>query len=157
MTLDSPLSLSCPSNSCNVFLTWNGQGMKTCQITSAAQSILKKVEIDTKITWISFHKPVVTKIHTQNLELRGKLVGLMAHTEAKEKKHYLLSDESRTTVEASRKLGKHTGANEVCDKDKGDHVEEKLYWESAWTNPRWQKRMPGNNTKEEKTKTDAWT
>jgi hypothetical protein len=45
-------------------------------------------------------------MHESNPELSGKLAGLMAHNEATAKKYYLLSEKSKASVEASKKLAK---------------------------------------------------
>ena len=109
----------------HVFLTWNGQRMSSGQITKAVQSVFKKAEIDQKITCTSFRKAAVTKVHTEDPELSGKLAGLMAHRETTAKKYYLLADKSKASVEASRKLGKLMRADISGNNDEGDRSEEK--------------------------------
>ncbi|CAB4014017.1 Neurofilament medium polypeptide, partial [Paramuricea clavata] len=87
-----------------VFLSWNGQSMTPGQINKAVQSVFKKAKISTKVTSTSFRKAAVTQMHETNPELSGKLAGLMAHNEATAKKYYLLSEKSKASVEASKKL-----------------------------------------------------
>ena len=101
----------------HVFLTWNAQSMISGQITRAIQSVFKKAEINQKITSTSFRKAAVTKVHTQEPELSGKLAGLMAHRETTARKYYLLSDKSKASVEASRKLGKLMRTNDSSESE----------------------------------------
>ena len=109
----------------HVFLTWNGQRMSSGQITKEVQSVFKKAEIDQEITCTSFRKAAVTKVHTEDPELSGKLARLMAHRETTAKKFYLLADESKASVEASRKLGELMRADISGNNDEGDRSEEK--------------------------------
>ncbi|CAB4033290.1 Neurofilament medium polypeptide, partial [Paramuricea clavata] len=112
------------SNTGHVFLTWNGQSMISGQITRAIQSVFKKAKINQKITSTSFRKAAVTKVHTEEPELSGKLAGLMAHRETTAKKYYLLSDKSKASVEASRKLGKLMRTNDsMAGKSTEDETE----------------------------------
>ena len=87
-----------------VFLSWNGQPMTSGQINKALQSVFKKAKLDVKVTSTSFRKSAVTAIHSSNPELSGKLAGLMAHSESTAKKYYLLSEKTKASVEASKKL-----------------------------------------------------
>ena len=109
----------------HVFLTWNGQRMTSGQINRAVQSVFKKAEIDQKVTCTSFRKAAVTKVHTEDPELSGKLAGLMAHRETTAKKYYLLADKSKASVEASKKLGKLMRADDIGNKDESDRSEGK--------------------------------
>ena len=87
-----------------VFLTWNGQPMTSFQINKALQSVFKKATVSTKITSTSFRKAAVTNVHNRNPEMSGKLANLMAHNEATARKYYLLSEKTKSSVEASKHL-----------------------------------------------------
>ena len=88
-----------------VFLSWNGNAMKSGHITKAVQSVFKKAGLDVKITSTSFRKAGVTKVHIDKPKMSAKLAGLMAHNEATAKKYYLLSEKSKTSVQVSKELG----------------------------------------------------
>ena len=105
-----------------VFLSWNGNAMKSGHITKAVQSVFKKAGLDVKITSTSFRKAAVTKVHIDKPEKSAKLAGLMAHNEATAKKYYLLSEKSKTSVQVSKELGQlmrtddgnaHTASNKT--------------------------------------------
>ena len=89
-----------------VFLSWNGNAMKSGHITKAVQSVFKKAGLDVKITSTSFRKAAVTKVHIDKPDMSGKLANLMAHNEATAKKYYLLTEKSKTSVEVSKNLGR---------------------------------------------------
>ena len=77
-----------------VFLSWNGNPMKSGHTTKAVQSVFKKAGLEVKITSMSFRKAAVTKVHTDKPDMSGKLASLMDHNEATAKKYYLLLEKS---------------------------------------------------------------
>ena len=87
-----------------VFLSWNGNAMKSGRITKAVQSVFNKAGLDVKITSTYFRKAAVTKANIDKPDTSRKLADLMAHNEATAKKYYLLSE--KTSVEVSKNLGR---------------------------------------------------
>jgi site-specific recombinase XerD len=99
----------------NVFLSWNGKPMISGHITKAIQSLFKKSGIEMKITSTSFRKAAVTRVHSDQPNLSGKLAALMAHNEATAKKYYRLTEKSKESVEVSKQLGKLMRSNDVTE------------------------------------------
>lgn len=105
------------SSSGPVFLSWNGNGMKSGHITKAVQSVFKKAGVDVKVTSTSFRKAAVTKVHMDQPGMSGKLAGFMAHREATAKKYYLIAEKSKTSVEVSKNLGRLMRTDDVNKDD----------------------------------------
>ena len=77
-----------------VFLSWNGNAMKSGHITKA---VFKKAGLDVKTTSTSFRKAAVTKVYIDQSEI--------AHNKAMAKKYFLLPKKSKTSVQVSKELG----------------------------------------------------
>ena len=88
-----------------LFLSWNAKSMTSSQINKAVQSVFRKAGVKGKVTSTSFRKAAVTNIHQSNPELSSKLAKLMAHNELTAKRYYLLSEKTKASVEASKRLG----------------------------------------------------
>ena len=80
-------------------------------------------------------------------ELSGKLAGLLAHRETKSKKYHLLTNKSKASVKAFRKVGKLMRADIIGSNDEG---------ERSGQNPEGEKESLERNKGEGKAK-GAWT
>ncbi|XP_028415656.1 uncharacterized protein LOC114541047 [Dendronephthya gigantea] len=109
-----------------VFISWNGNPMNSVHITKAVQSVFKKAGVDVKVTSTSFRKAAVTKVNVDKPEMSAKLASLMAHNEATAKRYYLLTEKSKTSIEASRNLGRLMRTDDEC----GDNIETPSYGSS---------------------------
>ena len=97
--------------------------MESGHITKAVQSVFKKGGMDVKVTSTSFRKAAVSKVHTDDPGLSGKLARHMAHSETTAKKYYFLAEKSKESVKTSKKLGELMqagGKEDATETEKGE-------------------------------------
>lgn len=90
----------------NVFLTWNGEPMRSSQINKSIKSVWKKAQVDGNPSSTLLRKSAVSRVHTASPsnEARGNLADLMAHNLQTATKYYRLQEKSKSSVQASKQL-----------------------------------------------------
>ena len=91
-----------------VFLSWNGEALKSSQINKAIKSVWKKAGMVGSPSSTLFRKSAVSKVHTiatcHSNEEQGNLADLMAHNVDTARKFYRLQEKSKSSVKASKQL-----------------------------------------------------
>jgi len=86
------------------FLSWRGNSMELSQMLRALSSIFQKAGIKGPVTHTLYCKSAVSECHQSCKDIRGNLVGLVAHRETTAEKYYRELDKSKTSVKSSQIL-----------------------------------------------------
>ena len=99
------------SRSRHVFVTFNGEDMKSAQITRALQAMWKKANINDKITCTLVRKTAVSTVHREAPAMISNLADLMCHRTQTAAKCYRMVNREKTCVAAAKTLSDLTGIN----------------------------------------------
>ena len=89
-----------------VFLTWNGEALRSSQINKAIKSVWKKAGMKGSPSSTLLRKSAVSTVHTtsDSPKVQGNLADLMAHNIGTARKFYRLQEKSKSSVKASQQL-----------------------------------------------------
>lgn len=89
-----------------VFVSWNGEDLKSSQVNKAIKSVWKKAGMTESPSSTLFRKSAVSKVHntSHGEEAQGNLADLMAHNIDTARKFYRLQEKSKSSVKASQQL-----------------------------------------------------
>ena len=89
-----------------VFVSWNGEDLKSSQVNKAIKSVWKKAGMTGSPSSTLFRKSAVSKVHntSHGEEAQGNLANLMAHNIDTARKFYRLQEKSKSSVKASQQL-----------------------------------------------------
>ena len=96
------------SSNCSekVFVSWNGEDLKSSHVNKAIKSVWKKAGMTGSPSSTLFRKSAVSKVHntSHGEEAQGNLADLMAHNIDTARKFYRLQEKSKSSVKASQEL-----------------------------------------------------
>ena len=89
-----------------VFVSWNGEDLKSSHVNKAIKSVWKKAGMTGSPSSTLFRKSAVSKVHntSHGEEAQGNLADLMAHNIDTARKFYRLQEKSKSSVKASQEL-----------------------------------------------------
>lgn len=89
-----------------VFVSWNGEDLKSSHVNKAIKSVWKKAGMTGSPSSTLFRKSAVSKVHntSHGEEAQGNLADLMAHNIDTARKFYRLQEKSKSSVKASQQL-----------------------------------------------------
>ena len=113
-----------------VFLSWNGEALKSSQINKAIKSVWKKARMVGSPSSTLFRKSAVSEVHItcHSNEEQGNLADLMAHNVDTARKFYRLQEKSKSSVKASKQLRNVMRGKiaEECEQGKNNQVDKSL-------------------------------
>ena len=96
------------SSNCSekVFVSWNGEDLKSSHVNKAIKSVWKKAGMTGSPSSTLFRKSAVSKVRniSHGEEAQGNLADLMAHNIDTARKFYRLQEKSKSSVKASQQL-----------------------------------------------------
>jgi len=87
-----------------LFITWNGAGMSSGQITKSVQRIWTKAGLGNDITLNIVRKTAVSSVHQAHPAMTSNLADLMCHRQSTAQKCYRLIEREHSSVMASKTL-----------------------------------------------------